>query len=53
MKLDGFEISVANIPKTIRFYRDVLGIEIKEIEDTPNVCLVKKHIILMYGRKRI
>ena len=35
----------------IRFYRDVLGFEIKENEDTSNVYLVKDGtLFLMYGR---
>ena len=36
----------------IRFYRDVLGFEIKEAEDTENVYLVKDGtLFLLYGRK--
>ena len=36
----------------IRFYRDVLGFEIKEAEDTRNVYLVKDGtLFLLYGRK--
>ena len=35
----------------IRFYRDVLGFEIKEGEDTSNVYLVKDGtLFLLYGR---
>ena len=38
--------------KMIRFYRDVLGFEIKESEDTSNVYLVKDGtLFLLYGRK--
>ena len=34
------------------FYRDVLGFEIKESEDTSNVYLVKDGtLFLLYGRK--
>ena len=52
MKLDGFGIFVEDMPKMIRFYRDVLGFEIKEAEDTSNVYLVKNGtLFLMYGRK--
>ena len=52
MKLDGFGIFVEDMPKMIRFYRDVLGFEIKETEDTSNVYLVKDGtLFLMYGRK--
>ena len=36
----------------IRFYRDVLGFEIKENEDAENVYLVKDGtLFLLYGRK--
>ena len=36
----------------IRFYRDVLGFEIKEEENTSNVYLVKDGtLFLLYGRK--
>ncbi len=38
--------------KMIRFYRDVLGFEIKESENTSNVYLVKDGtLFLLYGRK--
>ena len=41
-----------DMPRMIRFYRDVLGFEIKEAEDTSNVYLVKNGtLFLMYGRK--
>ena len=52
MKLDGFGLFVEDMPRMIRFYRDVLGFEIKEAEDTSNVYLVKNGtLFLMYGRK--
>ena len=41
MRLDGFGLFVDDMAKMIRFYRDVLGFEIKESEDTSNVYLVK------------
>ena len=41
MRLDGFGIFVDDMPKMIRFYRDVLGFEIKEAEDAVNVYLIK------------
>ena len=51
MRLDGFGIFVNDMPSMIRFYRDVLGFEIKENEDTSNVYLVKDGtLFLMYGR---
>ena len=52
MRLDGFELLVNDMPKMIRFYRDVLGFEIKESEQTSNVYLVKDGtLFLLYGRK--
>lgn len=51
MKLDGFGLFVNDMAKMIRFYRDVLGFEIKEGEDTSNVYLVKDStLFLLYGR---
>ena len=52
MKLDGFGLFVNNMEKMIRFYRDVLGFEIKEVENTSNVYLIKDGtLFLLYGRK--
>ena len=52
MKLDGFGLFVEDMRAMIRFYRDVLGFEIKEDEDTSNVYLVKDGtLFLLYGRK--
>lgn len=52
MRLDGFGLFVEDMPKMIRFYRDVLGFDIKEGEDTSNVYLIKDGtLFLMYGRK--
>ena len=51
MRLDGFGLFVEDMPRMIRFYRDVLGFEIKEDEDTSNVYLVKDGtLFLLYGR---
>lgn len=51
MKLDGFGLFVEDMGRMIRFYRDVLGFEIKEDEDTSNVFLVKDGtLFLLYGR---
>ena len=51
MKLDGFGIFVKNMAVMIRFYRDVLGFEIKESEDAGDVYLVKDGtLFLFYGR---
>ena len=44
MRLDGYGLFVKDMAEMIRFYRDVLGFEIKEAEDTDNVYL-------LYGRK--
>ena len=41
MRLDGFGLLVNDMAKTIRFYRDVLGFEIREPENSSNVYLVK------------
>ena len=52
MRLDGFGLFVEDMARMIRFYRDVLGFEIKESEDTSNVYLVKDGtLFLLYGRK--
>ncbi len=51
MRLDGFGLFVKDMPQMIAFYRDVLGFEIKENEDTANVYLVKDDtLFLLYGR---
>ena len=52
MRLDGFGLFVDDMANMIRFYRDVLGFEIKEGEDTSNVYLIKDDtLFLLYGRK--
>ncbi|MBQ9208416.1 MAG: VOC family protein [Oscillospiraceae bacterium] len=52
MRLDGFGLFVDDMAVMIRFYRDVLGFEIKESEDTENVYLVKDGtLFLLYGRQ--
>ena len=52
MRLDGFGLFVEDMAKMICFYRDVLGFEIKEDEDTENVYLIKDDtLFLLYGRK--
>ena len=51
MRLDGFGLLVNDMAEMIRFYRDVLGFEIREAEDTSNVYLVKDGtLFLLYGR---
>lgn len=52
MKLDGVGLFVNDMPTMIRFYRDVLGFEIKEDENTLNVYLIKDGTLFMlYERK--
>ena len=52
MHLDGYGLFVRDMGRMIRFYRDVLGFEIKEAEDDDNVYLVKDGtLFLLYGRK--
>ena len=52
MRLDGFGLFVENMEVMIKFYRDVLGFEIKEELDTSNVYLKKDGtLFLLYGRK--
>lgn len=52
MKLDGFGLLVNDMPAMIRFYRDILGFEIKEAENTGNVYLIKDGtLFMMYERK--
>lgn len=52
MKLDGIGLFVNDMATMVRFYRDVLGFEIKEGEDAVNVYLVKDGTLFMlYERK--
>lgn len=52
MKLDGFGLLVKDMATMVRFYRDVLGFEIKEGEDAVNVYLIKDGTLFMlYERK--
>ena len=52
MRLDGYGLFVKDMAVMIRFYRDVLGFEIKEDENTDNVYLLKDGtLFLLYGRK--
>ena len=51
MRLDGFGLFVEDMSTMVRFYRDVLGFEIKEDENTSNVYLIKDGtLFLLYGR---
>lgn len=52
MKLDGFGIMVDDMAVMVRFYRDVLGFEIKEDENASNVFLEKDGTLFLLYRKR-
>lgn len=51
MYLDGFGLFVDDMPTMVRFYRDVLGFEIREDENTSNVYLIKDGTLFMLYRK--
>ncbi len=51
MKLEGFGIFVQDMTLMIRFYRDVLGFEIKEDEETSNVYLEKDGTLFLLYRR--
>lgn len=51
MKLDGFGIMVDDMAVMVRFYRDVLGFDIKEDENTSNVFLEKDGTLFLLYRK--
>ena len=52
MKLDGVGLFVNDMATMLRFYRDVLGFEIKEDENAVNVYLIKNGTLFMlYERK--
>lgn len=52
MRLDGFGLFVNDMAAMVRFFRDVLGFEIKESEDAENVYLIKDGTLFMlYERK--
>lgn len=51
MKLDGFGIMVKDMAVMVRFYRDVLGFEIKEDENTSNVFLEKDGTLFLLYRR--
>ncbi len=51
MKLDGFGIFVKDMAVMVRFYRDVLGFNIREAEDTSNVYLEKDGTLFLLYRR--
>lgn len=53
MRLDGYGLFVKDMPAMIRFYRDVLGFEIKEDENTSNVYLLKDGTLFCFMEEKI
>jgi len=51
VRLDGFGLFVDDMARMVRFYRDVLGFEITEDEETTNVYLVKDGTLFLLYRK--
>ena len=51
MKLEGLGIFVKDMPTMVRFYRDVLGFDIKEDENETNVLLEKDGTVFMLYRR--
>ncbi len=51
MKLDGFGVFVKDLALMVRFYRDVLGFDIKEDENATNVYLVKDGTLFLLYRR--
>ncbi len=51
MRLDGFGIMVEDMAEMVRFYRDVLGFDIKEDENTTNVFLQKDGTLFLLYRR--
>ena len=51
MRLDGYGLFVKDMAAMIRFYRDVLGFEIKEDENTANVSLLKDDTLFLLYRR--
>ncbi len=51
MKLEGLGIFVEDMPTMVRFYRDVLGFEIEDDENSANVLLEKDGMLFMLYRR--
>jgi len=51
MKLEGLGIFVKDMAVMVRFYRDVLGFDIKEDENTTNVYLEKDGTLFLLYRR--
>lgn len=52
MRLDGMGLFVEDMATMVRFYRDVLGFEIREDENAANVYLVKDGTLFMLYRRK-
>lgn len=52
MRLDGLGLLVEDMATMVRFYRDVLGFEIREDENATNVYLVKDGTLFMLYRRK-
>ena len=52
MKLAGFGIFVEDMGAMVRFYRDVLGFEIREEDEAENVYLEKDGVLFLLYRRR-
>ena len=51
MKLQGFGLFVKNMPTMVKFYRDVLGFNIREKEDADNIYLEKDGVLFLLFRR--
>ena len=51
MHLDGFGIFVKDVGTMVRFYRDVLGFDIREDDETTNVFLEKDGTLFLLYRR--
>ena len=51
MRLDGFGVFVKDMGTMVRFYRDVLGFEITEEDETSNVFLEKDGTLFLLFRR--
>ena len=49
--LDGFGLMVKDMLTMVRFYKDVLGFEIKEADDAQNIYLIKDNTLFMLYRR--
>ena len=52
MRLDGYGLFVKDMAAMIRFYRDVLGFEIKEDESTDSVFYGENKNVLSFPKRK-